>query len=303
MGAGKTTVIGPLLALILADGKSLVTQVVPSALLQMSRTVLRSRFSAIIVKPVHTLWFERTLDLMDSSPVKRLKEKLEWCRRERGVLVATPESVKSIQLKFVELHTYHVMATAQVSNVPQVSNALTPWGQRERERERVAKVKATTVELLEHLAGVMGLFRSGVLLLDEVDLLLHPLRSELNFPLGVPHALDLSPQRWLLPIHLLSALVLADSQQPSSAVSAPSKTPEAGGTQQQPGDLSQSAAGAHILAQLRVRIQNGYANRRLQRNPHLVLLSPEFYRKELMPSLAEWYAPPLDSLFSLHRCG
>jgi len=36
------------------------------------------------------------------------------------------------------------------------------------------------------LAGVMRLWRSGVLLLDEVDMVLHPLRSELNFPIGAP---------------------------------------------------------------------------------------------------------------------
>ena len=29
-----------------------------------------------------------------------------------------------------------------------------------------------------------------------MDLLLHPLKSELNFPIGKKHALDLSPQRW-----------------------------------------------------------------------------------------------------------
>ena len=37
----KTTVIAPLLALMLADGTSLVTQMVPSALLEMSIGVMR----------------------------------------------------------------------------------------------------------------------------------------------------------------------------------------------------------------------------------------------------------------------
>jgi hypothetical protein len=39
MGAGKTSVVAPLLALILADGKSLVLSVVPKALVEMSRCV------------------------------------------------------------------------------------------------------------------------------------------------------------------------------------------------------------------------------------------------------------------------
>ena len=33
------------------------------------------------------------------------------------------------------------------------------------------------------LVQVMQMFRAGVLIMDEVDLLLHPLKSELNFPI------------------------------------------------------------------------------------------------------------------------
>lgn len=59
MGAGKTTVIGPLLALLLADGKQLVAQVVPNQLLEMSRGVMRECFSAVISKAVYTFTFQR----------------------------------------------------------------------------------------------------------------------------------------------------------------------------------------------------------------------------------------------------
>ena len=52
MGAGKTTVVAPLLAMILADGKSLVTQVVPHALLEFSRGVMREKFSAVVRKQI-----------------------------------------------------------------------------------------------------------------------------------------------------------------------------------------------------------------------------------------------------------
>merc|ERR1712185_406104 len=54
MGGGKTTVVAPLLALLLADGRSLVVQVVPAALLEFSRATMRERFSAVITKPVYT---------------------------------------------------------------------------------------------------------------------------------------------------------------------------------------------------------------------------------------------------------
>jgi hypothetical protein len=43
----------------LADGKTLVTHVMPSALLEQSRDVLRNRFSAIVTKKIYTLQFER----------------------------------------------------------------------------------------------------------------------------------------------------------------------------------------------------------------------------------------------------
>lgn len=46
------------------------------------------------------------------------------------------------------------------------------------------------------LARVLGLFRKGVLIMDEVDLILHPLKSELNFPVGAKHDLDFNPLRW-----------------------------------------------------------------------------------------------------------
>ena len=59
MGAGKTTVVTPLLALMLADGKSLVTQVVPHALLDFSRGVMREKFAAVVRKPVFTFHFNR----------------------------------------------------------------------------------------------------------------------------------------------------------------------------------------------------------------------------------------------------
>ena len=58
-GAGKTTVVAPLLATVLADGARSVTQVVPGALLEMSRSVLREAFCAVVRKSVYTFTFSR----------------------------------------------------------------------------------------------------------------------------------------------------------------------------------------------------------------------------------------------------
>ena len=59
MGQGKTTVVAPLLALLLGNHQTLVMQVVPNALLEFSRSVMRQRFSSILQKPVYTFTFDR----------------------------------------------------------------------------------------------------------------------------------------------------------------------------------------------------------------------------------------------------
>lgn len=94
MGAGKTTVVGPLLALLLADGKSLVVQCVPNALLEMSRAVMRERFSTIFNKAVLTFHFDRFMSVTEG-----LYRKLRHARETRSVVVTTPTAIKSFALK------------------------------------------------------------------------------------------------------------------------------------------------------------------------------------------------------------
>ena len=36
----------------------------------------------------------------------------------------------------------------------------------------------------DELSKTLALFKDGIMLMDEVDLILHPLKSELNFPIG-----------------------------------------------------------------------------------------------------------------------
>jgi hypothetical protein len=167
MGNGKTTVVGmmgkslstaisdllsagPLLSLMLGDGQNLVTQVVPPALLEFSRGIMRSTFSSIIYKRVYTLSFDRTSTASDA-----LINKLEHARRNRGIVISTPTSIKSIMLKFIE--HLHILDDPSLPS------------------------PAGTTKQIACLARILQLFRDGALVMDEVDLLLHPLKSELNF--------------------------------------------------------------------------------------------------------------------------
>ena len=98
MGAGKTTVVAPLLALMLGNNQTLVVQVVPPALLEFSRSVMRQRFSSILRKPVYTFNFDR---FTAASP--QLLSKMVQARQLSAVMISSPTSVKSFMLKFVEV--------------------------------------------------------------------------------------------------------------------------------------------------------------------------------------------------------
>lgn len=98
MGAGKTTVILPLLALLLADGSQLIIQVVPATLLTFTRAVLRERFSSFVSKPIYTFAFDRA-----TIPAPALVDKLRDAERSGGLVCSTPTAIKSFALAFVHL--------------------------------------------------------------------------------------------------------------------------------------------------------------------------------------------------------
>jgi hypothetical protein len=96
MGAGKTSVVAPLLALIVADGKSLVLSVVPKALVEMSRTRMRETFAVIMVKRIYTLDFDRSTIVKPS-----MRRSLENAAANRGVVVATPSEYCLLQGRII----------------------------------------------------------------------------------------------------------------------------------------------------------------------------------------------------------
>ena len=238
MGGGKTTVVGPMLALMLADGKTLVVQTMPQALLEQSKATLRATFSAIMRKRVFTLVFERSSELRWDTV-----EKLHSARHNRGVVLCTGSTIKSLQLKLLE--KMDVL--------------------RDTRRKQHPSMEVD----LRGLVEVMHVYRSSCLIMDEVDLLLHPLKSELNFPIGKKHALDLSPQRWQCAIHCCDAVFYAERR--TMAV-----------------NFQQSARAKQVLAELCDVIEAGYEQHTLQRSPHLTLLNEEWYVSAMKPVMAKW---------------
>ena len=84
-------------------------------------------------------------------------QKFKRARSECSVVVSTPESVKTLLLTYILL-TQSVEANENVQS----------------QKQNQALI----------LSKIMSLWQKGIALLDEVDILLHPLKSELNFPIG-----------------------------------------------------------------------------------------------------------------------
>ena len=97
MGAGKTTVVSPLLCLFLADTTRLVCLVVPGSLFGFTRSILASVFSTIVQKEVVALQCDRSTELE-----LRLPQKLARAKARGHVVIAKPQDVKAMMLRLVE---------------------------------------------------------------------------------------------------------------------------------------------------------------------------------------------------------
>lgn len=274
MGAGKTTVVTPLLALMLADGKHLVTQVVPHALLEFSRGVMREKFAAVVRKPVFTFTFNR------STPITRdLYLKLCKARDSKAIICATPTSVKSFMLKFVEM--MKILEEQKFGSARRSQNngifgafSLSAIARRFRDQSEIIESDVNPQDVY-YCAEILKLFRTGYLLLDEVDLILHPLKSELNWPIGYKDPIDYSRSklgiglRWDMFWHLLDAIFYSSCGKMSVA-------------------FKDSREAITLLEQISSVIKMGIASKDLQHTPHMVLLNRGFYQTNLKPLMARW---------------
>ena len=123
---------------------------------------------------MYTLDFDRGSKESDSPKhMQLLHQKFERALGERAVMISSPDCVKSLQLKYIDL-------LQQVSSADPylfcqrntLGGLITPIVEEHasvlREKELVA----------DHLGDILQLWRSKtVALIDEVDLVLHPLKS------------------------------------------------------------------------------------------------------------------------------
>jgi hypothetical protein len=135
MGEGKSSVIIPIAAAALADGKQLVRVVVPKALTVQMFELLVTRLGGLTNRPIYYLPFSRTPEYIFNgwethSPSSRASERqrdvvslqiddlhkvMSQCMAERGILLVQPEHVVSLKLMSVEeqIHKIHPLTRQQ----------------------------------------------------------------------------------------------------------------------------------------------------------------------------------------------
>ena len=169
MGEGKTSVITPIAAAVLANGDQLVRVIVPKPLTAQTLHLLSNRLGGLVNRRIYYLPFSRSLDI-NHEKVASLRNIMLECMRERGVLVLQPEHVLSLKLVSVE---------TQLSQ--------TEDGQ--------------LAEML--LESQRWLYRRSRDILDENDEVLD-VRSQLVFTIGRQQHMEGSPERWTTVQQVLS---------------------------------------------------------------------------------------------------
>lgn len=163
MGEGKTSVIVPMVASKLADGKMLVRVVVLKPLSSQMFQLLVERLGGLINRRIFFMPFTRSaaVDLEKAKLILRLYQE---CMKVGGVLLCQPEHLLSFKLMGLERLCSE-----------------------DADRECATKLCETQRWLEENARDI----------LDEADELLH-VKYQLIYTLGSQRAIEFSPDRWLV---------------------------------------------------------------------------------------------------------
>ena len=174
MGEGKSSVIVPLLATSLAEGKNLVRVVTLKPLSNQMFQLLVSRLSGLADRPIFYLPFSRGLGI-NVSVVKAISGVYRRCVAEGGILVVQPEHILSQKLMYIDI------------------------------------LLQSHVDLEKRsLAHELGMLHSWVVkasrdVLDESDEILH-VRYQLIYTAGKQMPIDNHPNRWIIIQQVFSRL-------------------------------------------------------------------------------------------------
>ncbi|KAJ7107963.1 hypothetical protein C8R44DRAFT_857948 [Mycena epipterygia] len=116
MGEGKSSVIIPLIASLLADGNTLVRVVVLKSLSVQTFQTLRNTLSGLLNRRIFFFPFSRDVRLRQTD-AQKMQSLFELCMRERGAWIAQPEHILSFKLMGLDMMLDAVPAAAgSISN-------------------------------------------------------------------------------------------------------------------------------------------------------------------------------------------
>lgn len=162
MGAGKTAVIAPLIAMLNADGENLSVVVMPEALLPSMAKGLLSSLQTLN-RRIDVMTITRDMELTPET-LQRLFERLERAKGEKKVLLISSKSLQSFYLHFSEMRRHY---------------------HDERQRGVGTEVLAKNLEIMRKIFASLH----GRALIDEGDLEFDILRSS-HFTLGEPQPIN-----------------------------------------------------------------------------------------------------------------
>ena len=169
MGQGKSSVIVPAIAAVLANGVNVARVIVLKPLAKQMLQILIAKLGGMINRRVLYLPISRSLKL-DASGAQQIRAVYEECQRTGSILLLQPEHLLSFELMGLE---------ESLSDVSEVSRILI----------------STQNWLDSHSRDI----------LDESDEILS-VRFELIYTIGLPGDIEFSPDRWTLIQHVLSLI-------------------------------------------------------------------------------------------------
>ncbi|MBA3238370.1 MAG: DUF3638 domain-containing protein [Parachlamydiaceae bacterium] len=216
MGAGKSQILGPILAYLAADGEHISTITATEQLYGTSKFDWSQKIYQMFSRHTETLEFNREGCSVES--LKRILSMLETARREGKVVVTRPNDLLSLQMMLTEhLEQIHLIKSRYARKCKEwvVLNAILiphekqeallgyligeknfvkPKGLSDDIEKRISAIKTGQEKLyyeclklhleIDELAAILEeLGENQVNLIDEYDSISHPL-TQLSFPVG-----------------------------------------------------------------------------------------------------------------------
>jgi Protein of unknown function (DUF3638) len=187
MGAGKTEVLGTLLALMKADGHHLSIMVAPRSLFTTNAQDIKRRSNNIFDQKATTINFTRSQEDFTVRYLAYIRRQLMHAIQDRNFVILPPESLQALENRYFEARDQLSKKYAKLEENKSKNSVDDYIKQLEiaNLQSEIDQIEQPT-QLLKSI--LLLIKEKGVITFDEVDAVLQ-VRKELNFPIGTPETL------------------------------------------------------------------------------------------------------------------